>query len=184
MCAKRGGQVVTITSLAGQVAGEFISAYAASKFALEGWMEALRNEVAPYGITTTIVERGPSALSCSRRSPSFRPPLAVEDYAERTRQILPHWEHMNGKQSGDPAKLAHALVALLDSATPPQRWIAGSDAIAGVEQKAKTLLAQLDAHRTLSSSLAPRMPPHCDVRPRSRNADHPGADVPRLSGSR
>src|SRR5688572_15589855 len=54
MRRQRGGQVVTISSTAGVVAGEFTSAYAASKFALEGWMEALRPEVAPYGITTTI----------------------------------------------------------------------------------------------------------------------------------
>jgi NAD(P)-dependent dehydrogenase (short-subunit alcohol dehydrogenase family) len=80
--------VVTITSLAGQVAGEFISSYAASKFALERWMEALRNEVAPYGITTTIVEPGSFRTKLLEKESKFPPALAVEDYAERTRQIL------------------------------------------------------------------------------------------------
>jgi NAD(P)-dependent dehydrogenase (short-subunit alcohol dehydrogenase family) len=58
MRRQRSGQIVTITSLGGIVGGEFTSAYAASKFALEGWMESLRPEVAPYGVMTTIVEPG------------------------------------------------------------------------------------------------------------------------------
>jgi hypothetical protein len=61
---------------------------------------------------------------------------------------------MNGQQSGDPAKLARALVQLTDSDTPPLRWAAGADAVAAFEQKAQQLLAQADAHRDLSSSLA------------------------------
>ena len=61
---------------------------------------------------------------------------------------------MNGQQGGDPAKLATALIDLATSSEPPVRWIAGADAIAGVEQKANDLLAQVDAHRELSSSLA------------------------------
>ena len=61
---------------------------------------------------------------------------------------------MNGLQGGDPAKLATALVQLIGSAEPPLRWAAGADAVATVEQKANTLLAQADAYRELSSSLA------------------------------
>ncbi len=61
---------------------------------------------------------------------------------------------MNGRQGGDPAKLAAALVELAGQDEPPLRWVAGADAVQGVEQKAKDLLAQVDAHRELSSSLA------------------------------
>ena len=61
---------------------------------------------------------------------------------------------MNGQQGGDPAKLAQALVQLAGQDEPPLRWVAGADAVQGVEQKAKDLLAQVDAHRQLSSSLA------------------------------
>ncbi len=61
---------------------------------------------------------------------------------------------MNGKQGGDPAKLARALVLLASGDDPPLRWVAGADAVATVEHKARTLLAQVDAHRKLSSSLA------------------------------
>jgi hypothetical protein len=64
------------------------------------------------------------------------------------------WNGMNGRQGGDPAKLAHALIDLATSEQPPVRWVAGADAVAGVEQKARDLLAQVDAHRGLSSSLA------------------------------
>ena len=58
MRAQHCGQVITITSTAGIVGGEFCAAYAASKFALEGWMESLRFDVAPFGISTTLVEPG------------------------------------------------------------------------------------------------------------------------------
>ncbi len=61
---------------------------------------------------------------------------------------------MNGLQGGDPAKLAAALIQLAGQDEPPLRWAAGADAVATVEQKAKTLLAQAAAHRELSSSLA------------------------------
>jgi hypothetical protein len=56
--------------------------------------------------------------------------------------------------AGDPAKLANALVQLASSDEPPLRWVAGADAVKVVEQKAKDLLAQVDAYRELSSNLA------------------------------
>ena len=154
MRRQRSGQVVTITSLAGIVGGEFTSAYAASKFALEGWMESLRPEVAPYGITTTIVEPGFFRTELLEPASTTWPALSIPDYAERTAQTIPAWEGMNGKQMGDPAKLARALITLLDAPEPPERWVAGADAVAAVEGKARTLLAQIDAHRDLSTSLA------------------------------
>ena len=82
--------------------------------------------------------------------------LSIDDYAERTAQTRPAWEAMSGKQSGDPAKLAKALVTIVDEEQPPLRWVAGADAVATVEQKANDLLAQVDAYRDLSSSLAHR----------------------------
>jgi NAD(P)-dependent dehydrogenase (short-subunit alcohol dehydrogenase family) len=154
MRRQRSGQVVTISSTAGVVAGEFASAYAASKFALEGWMEALRPEVAPYGITTTVVEPGFFRTTLLEKESTILPALSVEDYAERTRQILPFWEEMNGKQFGDPAKLARTLVTLLDSPTPPERWVAGADAVQGITQKADLLRQQANAFPELSNSLA------------------------------
>ncbi len=85
MRAQRSGQVVTITSTAGIVGGEFCAAYAASKFALEGWMESLRFDVAPFGISTTIVEPGffRTELLVEGAS-SIWPELSIDDYADRT----------------------------------------------------------------------------------------------------
>jgi NAD(P)-dependent dehydrogenase (short-subunit alcohol dehydrogenase family) len=79
---------------------------------------------------------------------------SIDDYAERTTQTVAAWNAMNGQQGGDPAKLATALVQLASREEPPRRWVAGADAIATVEHKANDLLAQVDAHRDLSSSLA------------------------------
>ena len=82
------------------------------------------------------------------------PEPSIDDYAEKTRQTVTAWKGMNGLQGGDPAKLAKALVQLAGQDEPPPRWVAGADAVQAVDQKAKTLLAQADAHRDLSSSLA------------------------------
>ena len=154
MRAGRSGLVVTMSSTAGLIGQEFTSAYAASKFALEGWMESLGPEVAPFGIRTMVVEPGFFRTDLlTPESTSYAEPT-VADYAERTRETVAAWTGMNGQQGGDPAKLANALVQLAGSPDPPTRWVAGADAVAGVEQKAKDLLAQVYAHRELSSSLA------------------------------
>jgi NAD(P)-dependent dehydrogenase (short-subunit alcohol dehydrogenase family) len=146
MRAQRSGLVIAISSTAGLVGAEFNSAYAAAKFAVEGWIESLAPEVAPFGIRTMVVEPG-----------FFRTELLSPEstsYAEPSNQTVAAWNAMNGQQGGDPAKLANALVQLADQDEPPRRWVAGADAIAAVEQKAKDLLAQADAYRELSSSLA------------------------------
>jgi NAD(P)-dependent dehydrogenase (short-subunit alcohol dehydrogenase family) len=154
MRAQRSGLVVTFSSTAGITGGEFTSAYAASKFALEGWSESLTPEVAPFGIRTMLVEPGFFRTELLTEDSTRWPEPAIEDYAERTRQTITAWKGMNGQQGGDPAKLARALVALTDSDIPPLRWAAGADAVTAIEQKADLLLAQADAHRDLSSSLA------------------------------
>ena len=154
MRKQRSGHIVTISSTAGIVGQEFCSAYAASKFGLEGWMESLRYEVEPFGIHTTIVEPGFFRTDLLTKESTAYADLSIDDYAERTAQTRPAWEAMNGKQTNDPAKLAKALLTVVDQQQPPLRWVAGADAVATVEQKANELLAQVDAYRDLSSSLA------------------------------
>lgn len=153
MRQQRGGQVVAISSTAGVVAGEFTSAYAASKFALEGWMEALSPEVAPYGIKTMVVEPGFFRTELLEPASTIWAELSIPDYAERTAQIIPSWESMNGKQVGDPAKLGRALITLLDLPEPPERWVAGADAVRGVTEKAELLRQQANAFPELSTTL-------------------------------
>jgi NAD(P)-dependent dehydrogenase (short-subunit alcohol dehydrogenase family) len=154
MRSQRSGLVVTFSSSAGITGGEFTSAYAASKFALEGWSESLTPEVAPFGIRTMLVEPGFFRTELLTEDSTRYPGPSIDDYAERTRQTVTAWKGMNGQQGGDPAKLARALVQLTGSDEPPLRWAAGADAVAAFEQKANLLLAQADAHRDLSSSLA------------------------------
>jgi NAD(P)-dependent dehydrogenase (short-subunit alcohol dehydrogenase family) len=154
MRAQRGGQVITVTSLAGLIGQEFVVAYAASKFALEGWMESLRFDVAPFGIKTMIVEPGFFRTELLvEGSSTIWPDLKVDDYAERTKNTITAWSGMNGLQGGDPAKLAAALVTLSDSGELPLRFVAGADAVTAVEAKLKTVQEQIDAHRALSASL-------------------------------
>jgi NAD(P)-dependent dehydrogenase (short-subunit alcohol dehydrogenase family) len=154
MRKQRSGKVVSISSTAGIVGQEFCSAYAASKFGLEGWMESLLFEIEPFGIHTTIVEPGFFRTQLLTSESTTYADLSIDDYAERTAQTRPAWEAMSGKQTNDPAKLAKALVTVIDQEQPPLRWVAGADAVATVEQKANELLAQVDAYRDLSSSLA------------------------------
>jgi NAD(P)-dependent dehydrogenase (short-subunit alcohol dehydrogenase family) len=154
MRAQRSGLLVVISSTAGIVGQEFCTAYAASKFGLEGWIESLTPEVAPFGIRTLLVEPGFFRTELlSPDSTKYAEP-SIGDYSERTKQTVASWKGMNGQQGGDPAKLATALVQLASQDEPPLRFAAGADAIATVEQKARDLLAQADAYRGLSSSLA------------------------------
>lgn len=89
----------------------------------------------------------------SAGSTTFAPP-SIDDYAERTRQTVAAWSGMDGKQGGNPAKLANAVVQLAALKDPPTRFAAGADAVQTFEDKAKALLAQANAHRELSCSLA------------------------------
>ena len=146
--------IETISSSAGLGGFEFGSAYAASKFGVEGWMESLQPEVAPFGIATTIVNPGFFRTELlTEQSTNYAEP-SIADYDERRGPLVEHWKSQNGRQSGDPAKLARALVAIADQNPPTRRFIAGADAIAGAEQKIADLKAQIEANRDLSTSLA------------------------------
>lgn len=153
MRAQRGGLIVTISSTAGISGQGFVSAYAAAKFAVEGWVESLTPEVAPFGIRTMLVEPGFFRTELLTEESTKYPVASIDDYAGKTRETVAAWRGMNGRQGGDPAKLAKALIQLASQAEPPSRWPAGADAVLALEQKAQTLLDQANAYRELSSSL-------------------------------
>jgi NAD(P)-dependent dehydrogenase (short-subunit alcohol dehydrogenase family) len=155
MRRQRSGHVIAISSSAGLGAGfEFVAAYAASKFGLEGWMESLRAEVAPFGIHTTIVNPGFFRTELlTEQSTRYAEP-SVADYDERRAPLLDYWRSQNGRQSGDPAKLAQALLAIASQEPPPRRFIAGADAIGTAEQKIADLRSDIASNRELSVSLA------------------------------
>jgi NAD(P)-dependent dehydrogenase (short-subunit alcohol dehydrogenase family) len=154
MRAQRSGLIIAISSTAGIVGQEFCTAYSASKFGVEGWIESLTPEVAPFGIHTMLVEPGFFRTELlTPESTKYATP-SIDDYAERSEQTVAAWNSMNGKQGGDPAKLAEALVHLARLDEPPLRFVAGADAVAAVKKKANELISQADAYRELSGNLA------------------------------
>jgi NAD(P)-dependent dehydrogenase (short-subunit alcohol dehydrogenase family) len=153
MRRQRSGHVVTISSSAGLTGFEFGAAYAASKFGIEGWMESLRPEVAPFGIHTTIVN--PGFFRTELLTPectNFAPP-SIDDYAYRRAGQIEWWTSQNGQQSGDPAKLAEALVTITKEEPPRRRFIAGADSIGSTAQKVADLQADIDLNRERFVSL-------------------------------
>ncbi len=153
MRQQRSGLVLTISSTAGLVGQAFCSAYAAAKFAVEGWMESIAFELEPFGVKTMLVEPGFFRTELLGPDSTTWAELSIDDYAASTKATVTAWSGMNGKQGGDPAKLARALVTLGGLDKPPARFIAGADAVAAAEAKARTLLSQANAWRELSSSL-------------------------------
>ena len=154
MRKQRSGNIISISSSAGLSGFEFGTAYAASKFGLEGFMDSLHAEVAPFGITTTIVNPGFFRTELlTKQSTNYAEPF-IQDYDERRAKMLEFWKAQNGKQSGDPAKLARALITVASQEPPPRRFIAGADAVGTAEQKVADLKAQIEAFRGLSTSLA------------------------------
>jgi len=153
MRRQRSGHVITISSSAGLTGYEFGTAYAASKFGIEGWMESLRPEVAPFGIHTTIVNPGFFRTELLTPQSTTYAESAIDDYAERRTALIAAWTAVNGQQSGDPAKLAQALVTIASEEPPRRRFFAGADAIATAEQKVAELQADIDLNRERFVSL-------------------------------
>src|SRR5205823_452545 len=154
MRKQRSGHIVTISSLAGLVGSEYTSAYVASKFGVDGWMESLAPELEPFGIHTTVVNPGFFRTELLTQESTNYAPAAIDDYAERSAVMREYFENMNGKQGGDPAKLAQALLTIVGQEQPPFRFIAGADAIEQAEAKLAERQQQIDAYRDLSTSLA------------------------------
>jgi NAD(P)-dependent dehydrogenase (short-subunit alcohol dehydrogenase family) len=154
MRKQRSGLLLTLSSTAGLAGGMFCSAYAAAKFGIEGWMESLAPEIAPFGIRTMLVEPGFFRTELLTLDSTTYAKPSIDDYAQRTQETVAAWRGMDGKQGGDPAKLANALVKLAGLEEPPARFAAGVDAVQTFEAKGKALIAQADAHRALSCSLS------------------------------
>jgi NAD(P)-dependent dehydrogenase (short-subunit alcohol dehydrogenase family) len=153
MRRQRAGHVITISSSAGLTGFAFGTAYAASKFGVEGWMESLRPEVEPFGIHTTIVNPGFFRTELLTPESTNFAQFAIDDYAERRAALTDYWISQNGRQSGDPAKLAQALVTIAGEEPPRRRFIAGADSIASTEQKVAELQADIELNRERFISL-------------------------------
>ncbi len=154
MRKQRSGLIVTISSTGGIVGQAFVSAYSASKFGVEGWMESLAPEVEPFGIRTMLVNPGFFRTELLTEDSTNYPKPSIDDYAEKTKETVTAWKGMSGQQTGDPAKLADALMQLIAKDDRPFRWPAGADAVETFEKKGHELIDQANAYRELSSSLA------------------------------
>ena len=154
MRKQRSGHIISISSTAGLTSLEFCSAYSASKFGLEGFMQALKTEVSPFGINTTIVNPGFFRTELLTEQSTKYADNPIEDYSEKREQLMQFWKGANGQQPGDPAKLAEALVRIVNEEQPPLRFLAGADAVDTAERVATTLHQQANAYRELSSSMA------------------------------
>jgi len=154
MRKQKSGHIISISSTAGLTSFEFCSAYSASKFGLEGFMQVLQAEVAPFGINTTIINPGFFRTEFLTDESTRYAGQPIEDYAERREQQMQFWKAANGQQSGDPAKLAGALLVIANEVKPPQRFLAGADAIGVAEMVIAKLQRETDAYRELSGSLA------------------------------
>src|SRR5579863_10263139 len=154
MRKQRSGHIITISSTAGLIGFEFGTAYAASKFGLEGWMQSLQAEVEPFGIHTTVVNPGFFRTELLTEESTNYADKPIADYNERRTKQMEFWKGYNGQQSGDPVKLAQALITITNEEKPPLRFIAGADAVATAYQVSATLKQQTDAYRELSGSLA------------------------------
>lgn len=151
---QRSGHIISISSTAGLTSFDFCSAYSASKFGLEGWMQALQVEVSSFGINTTIVNPGFFRTELLTEQSTNYADNPIEDYNERRTQQMQFWKGANGQQSGDPMKLAKALITIANEEKPPLRFLAGADAIDTAEQVVATFQQQINAYRELSASMA------------------------------
>jgi NAD(P)-dependent dehydrogenase (short-subunit alcohol dehydrogenase family) len=148
----RSGRIFNLSSLAGIRGSEFASLYAASKFALEGFSEALAADVAPFGIFVTLLEPGPFRTDFLTRDSLRFGGNAIADYDERRARVQATFEGRSGKQPGDPVKLAEAVVRLAHEEKPPMRFIAGAFALETTEKKLAAVKADLENWRSVSAA--------------------------------
>jgi NAD(P)-dependent dehydrogenase (short-subunit alcohol dehydrogenase family) len=148
-----GGAIVQMSSVGGQVTAPGFGVYCATKFALEGFTETLRDEVAPFGIHTLIVEPG------AFRTGLFRPGAAYEsaempEYADTVGPTRAYVRENHNAQPGDPVKAAEAIITALDAEQPPLRLVLGSDAIGNIEQHLRAVGDELNEWRSLGEATA------------------------------
>jgi NAD(P)-dependent dehydrogenase (short-subunit alcohol dehydrogenase family) len=151
MRARRAGHIVNVTSMGGFITMPGIAFYCGSKFALEGISEALGKEVKPFGIHVTALAPGQFRTDWAGRSMD-RAPRSIPDYDVVMDPIRAARQAKSGKQPGDPAKAAQALLTLVASDDPPSRLYLGDDALQLVEQKLGQMRAEIAAWEAVSRS--------------------------------
>jgi len=150
MRAAGSGRIFNVSSLGGLLGAEMGSAYCASKFALEGYSECLAKELAPFGVFVTLVEPGPFRTGFLSGSTTRFAKSRLTPYDARRAEIVASMDSRNGRQPGDPARLAAAMLRLAADPHPPMRFLAGTLATDAAEAKLTSMLAEFQAWRSLS----------------------------------
>jgi NAD(P)-dependent dehydrogenase (short-subunit alcohol dehydrogenase family) len=143
MRARGSGFIVNISSVGGLVAHPGSGYYAASKFAVEGLSEALSKEVGPLGIRVLLVEPGPFRTRFVENSQGARS-VRIPDYADTVGARRATVQASRGKQPGDPARAAMAIIAAVQSPSPPLRLVLGAQALGHIRAKLKSLAQEID----------------------------------------
>jgi NAD(P)-dependent dehydrogenase (short-subunit alcohol dehydrogenase family) len=149
MRKQRSGTVMVFSSMMGLMSIPGGSVYSASKFALEGWSEGLNTELQPFGIQVMLVEPGPFRTDFTNKQTSAKfSELQIDDYSAQRNSM--HDFYFAGKQFGDPAKLAKALMRVAGETNPPFRWLAGKGMVDAVIQHYQRRLAEYESWREVS----------------------------------
>lgn len=152
MRAQRSGHVINISSIGGYRAAAGFGVYSSTKFAVEGITEALHAELKPLGIRATVVEPGYFRTDFLDASSLVVAPEVIDDYDETSGAVRRRAMQMNHNQPGDPAKLASAMLQLVDAATPPLRLPLGTDTLAAIAAKNDYVTQETATWKTLSAS--------------------------------
>lgn len=150
MRAARSGRIFNLSSVAGVRGLEFAALYCSSKFALEGFSESLSKELAPFGIYVTIVAPGPFRTHFLSGDSLRFADHGIADYDSRRAPVRASFEQRDGRQPGDPVKLADALVRLASEPNPPLRFLAGGFAVKTMDDELASVRAELDKWRELA----------------------------------
>lgn len=140
MRQQKSGHILNLTSIGGLASVGGFALYCATKFAVEGFSEALRDEVKPLGIHVTIVEPGAFRTEFAGTS-NMRPENPIDDYKPVIEPIQQYLYGNDGKQPGDPQKAALAMIEVIEASNPPLRLMLGADAF-GLWQKKRTAMEE------------------------------------------
>jgi NAD(P)-dependent dehydrogenase (short-subunit alcohol dehydrogenase family) len=148
---RRRGHIINITSMGGFITMPGIAYYAGSKFALEGISEVVGKEVKQFGVHVTAVAPGSFRTDWAGRS-MVRSARHLSDYDQLFDPIRTTRAERSGKQLGDPAKAAQAILAVVDAAEPPAHLLLGSDALGLVRDKLSQLNSEISTWEALTRS--------------------------------
>jgi NAD(P)-dependent dehydrogenase (short-subunit alcohol dehydrogenase family) len=152
MRRRRGGHVINISSIGGYEAYQGWGVYGATKFAVEGLSEALHQELKPLGVHVTVVEPGFFRTDFLDATSLVTSSNQISDYADTVGVMRNVASDLSHAQPGNPAKLADAFLTLVNASNPPLRLALGSDTVARIEQKNRSVAAELEQWRTVALS--------------------------------